>query len=40
MLLPSAKNESEMLAMQLIHFKKIQGSQLCPAFIEKTRRKI
>ncbi len=36
-LLPSAKNESEMLAMRLIHFEKIQGSQLCPALTVKTK---
>jgi len=33
----SAKNESELLAMRLIHFEKIEGSKLCPAVIEKTK---
>ena len=36
-LLPSAKNESEILAMRLVHFEKVQGSHLHPASIEKTK---
>ncbi len=36
-LLPSAKNESEILAMRLVHFEKVEGSRLHPASIEKTK---